>query len=129
MPGAWKASWCDVCNLLSTTATLVVWYQRVGLSYNLEMANCSNQEYIPWGSQLLCSQKSHTSEVSSVSHLLDVPGGAVDESTCQCRGQRFDPWSRNIPHAKEQLSPCATTDEPVLWSPRAAANEPVCCNY
>ena len=81
------------------------------------MANCSNQEYIPWGSQLLFNQKSHTSEVPSVSHLLDFPGGAVDESTCQCRGQRFDPWSTNIPHAKEQLSLCATADEPVLWSP------------
>ena len=23
----------------------------------------------------------------------------------------FDPWSREIPHAKEQLSPCATTTE------------------
>ena len=36
------------------------------------------------------------------------------ESACQCRGHRFDPWSRKIPHAMEQLSPCATTTEPVL---------------
>ena len=26
----------------------------------------------------------------------------------------FDPWFRKIPHAMEQLSPCATTIEPVL---------------
>ena len=26
----------------------------------------------------------------------------------------FDPWSGKIPHAVEQLSPCATTTEPVL---------------
>ena len=26
------------------------------------------------------------------------------ESTCQCRGHRFDPWPRKIPHAAEQLS-------------------------
>ncbi|XP_057395351.1 EF-hand calcium-binding domain-containing protein 11-like isoform X40 [Balaenoptera acutorostrata] len=30
------------------------------------------------------------------------------------RGHRFEPWSRKIPHAAEQLSPCATTTEPVL---------------
>ena len=36
------------------------------------------------------------------------------ESTYQCRKLRFDPWSRKIPHASEQLSPCSTTTEPVL---------------
>ena len=29
-----------------------------------------------------------------------------------CRGHRFDPWSAHIPHAVEQLSPCATNSEP-----------------
>ena len=33
---------------------------------------------------------------------------------CQCRGHEFDPWSRKTPRAREQLSPCATTTEPVL---------------
>ena len=33
--------------------------------------------------------------------------------TCQCRGHGFEPWSGKIPHAAEQLSPCATTTEPV----------------
>ena len=36
------------------------------------------------------------------------------ESACQCRGHRFEPWPGKIPHAAEQLSPCATTTEPVL---------------
>ena len=27
------------------------------------------------------------------------------ESACQCRGRGFKPWSGNIPHAAEQLSP------------------------
>ena len=36
------------------------------------------------------------------------------ESACQCRGHGFEPWSRKISHAAEQLSPCATTTEPVL---------------
>ena len=36
------------------------------------------------------------------------------EPTCQRRGHRCDLWSRKIPHAAEQLSPFATTTEPVL---------------
>ena len=40
----------------------------------------------------------------------DFPGGAVVKNLpAQCRGHRFDPWSRKIPHAAEQLSPCTTT--------------------
>ena len=41
------------------------------------------------------------------------------ESACQCRGHGFEPWSGKIPHAAEQLSPCATTTEPAshnFWS-------------
>ena len=34
------------------------------------------------------------------------------ESTCQCRRHGFDPWSRKIPHAAEQLGPGTTTIEP-----------------
>ena len=30
------------------------------------------------------------------------------------RGHGFKPWSGKIPHAAEQLSPCATTAEPAL---------------
>ena len=36
------------------------------------------------------------------------------ESACQCRRHGFEPWSGNIPHAAEQLSPCATTTEPLF---------------
>ena len=36
------------------------------------------------------------------------------ESTCQFRRHGFDPSSKKIPHAKEQVSPCSTTIEPVL---------------
>ena len=55
------------------------------------------------------------------------------ESTCQCRGHGFEPWSGSIPHAVEQLGPCATTTEPALQSPRATTTEPghlepVLCN-
>ena len=34
------------------------------------------------------------------------------ESTCQGRGQGFNPWSGTIPHATVQLSPCTTAVEP-----------------
>ena len=45
------------------------------------------------------------------------------ESTCQCRRQRFDPWSRKISHTVEQLSLCATTTEPVFQSLGAATTK------
>ena len=49
-----------------------------------------------------------------------LPGDLVVKSpSWQCRRHRFDPWSRKIPHAAEQLSLWATTIEPVPWS----------CNY
>ena len=35
----------------------------------------------------------------------------------------FDPWSRNIPHAEEELNMGATTLESVLWSPWAKTPE------
>ena len=44
------------------------------------------------------------------------------ESTCQCRGHGFKPWSGRIPHATEWLSLCVTTTEPMChnyWSLRA----------
>ena len=35
-------------------------------------------------------------------------------SACQCRRHRFDPWSRKIPQAEDQLSPWAATTGPEL---------------
>ena len=53
--------------------------------------------------------------------LSGFPGSQSGwESTCQCRGHRFDPWSRKIPPAVKQLSPCSTTTEPSwhnYWTP------------
>ena len=40
----------------------------------------------------------------------DFPGGAVVKNLPG--GHRFKPWFGKIPHAAEQLSPCATTTEP-----------------
>ena len=44
-----------------------------------------------------------------------------EESTCQCREHGFNPWSRKIPHAVEQLSPCATMLSPSATTREAAA--------
>ena len=57
------------------------------------------------------------------------------ESTCQGRKHRLDPWPGKIPHAEEQLSPCATTAEPTslglaLQNLRGHRNEkPAHSNY
>ncbi|KAJ8794078.1 hypothetical protein J1605_019070 [Eschrichtius robustus] len=41
-------------------------------------------------------------------------GAVVKNPPAKCRGHAFEPWSGKIPHAEEQLSPCATTTEPAL---------------
>ena len=41
--------------------------------------------------------------------------------TCQCRRYGFDPWSRKIPYALKQLSPCTTATE--LQRPRSTTAE------
>ena len=56
-----------------------------------------------------------------VTRLLFWSSG--EESTCQCRGHRFDPWSGKIPHAPGWLSPCTMTAEPELWGLWAAPTE------
>ena len=38
----------------------------------------------------------------------------------------FDPWPGNIPHAAEQLSPCATTTKPVLRAHAPQLLKPAC---
>ena len=47
----------------------------------------------------------------------DFPGGPVVKNPpMQCRGHGFNPWSRRIPHATGQLSPCTATGGPVISS-------------
>ena len=46
------------------------------------------------------------------------------ESICQCGRHGFDPWSRKILHATEQLSPCTTAIEAVFQSLRTTTTEP-----
>ena len=43
---------------------------------------------------------------------MDFPGGKVDGSLpADAGGHVFDPWSGKIPHALEQLNPCAAITE------------------
>ena len=48
------------------------------------------------------------------------PSWALRESACQCR---LGPWSGKTPRAVGQLSPCATSVEPVLSSQCSATRE------
>ena len=62
--------------------------------------------------------------------VLDFPGGAVVKNPPANAGDiGSEPWSGKIPHAAEQLSPCATTTEPAFYSPQATTTEPSRHNY
>ena len=67
---------------------------------------------------------SHRKQSSGLSWWL-----SNGESACQYRRHGFDPLSRKIPHAVEQLSQFFSTIEPVLWSLGAAATAPWYCSY
>ena len=62
----------------------------------------------------LSQRKSHLKVKHKDECSGGFPGDSVVESACQCSRHRLDPWSRKIPHATEQLSPCAITTEPVF---------------
>ena len=52
-----------------------------------------------------------------ISHARIPWWSSSKESTCQCRGHRFAPWSKMISYAVGQLNLCVTTTETALWSP------------
>ena len=65
-----------------------------------------------WGKVYHCGTNHWTSQIPRTSVVA-----CKQESTCQCRGHRFDPWSRKIPHAEDQLNPCTTaTGAQASWS-------------
>ena len=49
--------------------------------------------------------------------VKNLPANAEDN--------RFNPWSRKIPHAAEQLNMFAVTIEPLLWSLGTTAREAI----
>ena len=54
----------------------------------------------------------------------DFPDGPVVKNLpAKCWGHRFDSWSRKLPHALGQLSPCATGTEPTHPTARVLQRE------
>jgi len=53
------------------------------------------------------------------SQALGFPGGSVVKNPPANAGDSFNPWSRKIPHAIEQISPCTTTTEPMCRNYRS----------
>ena len=62
-------------------------------------------------------------EIKSIITKRDFPGGAVVKNLPVNAGDMGSPWSGKIPLAAEQLSPRATTTDPVLESPQAPTTE------
>ena len=56
------------------------------------------------------------------------PGGPV-ESTLECKGHGFNPWSWKILNGAEQLSQYATTAKSVLTAQEPQLLKPTCCDY
>jgi len=71
--------------------------------------------HMTWKTQTVQEKKKKQISWTSLKLKLGLPWWlSGKESNCQCRRHGFDPWSRKIPHASEQLSPCATTTECVF---------------
>ena len=51
--------------------------------------------------------------------LEEVPSSLEVQNPLAHAGHEFEPYSRKIPHAAVQLSPCATASEPAHQSPLA----------
>ena len=51
------------------------------------------------------------------------PGGSAVKNVPANGGERFDPWSRKIPHAREQLNLCPGVRQPPLLCPCTATTE------
>ena len=77
---------------------------------------------------MLGSHELLTRKLAQKSLPGDLPGDPVSETPPQCREHGFDPWSGRILYALGQLSPHATTIEPVLGSLRTASTELRGCN-
>ena len=71
----------------------------------------------------------HNSRKCDLKLVQDFPGSSVVKNSpanARDRGLIPDLGSEVIPRAMDQLSPCATGIEPVLWSLRTATTEPMC---
>ena len=77
---------------------------------------------------LLMALRDHLESPGKSPHLKNLNLGFLwwyrgKESTCQCKGRGFGPWAEKIPHATGQISPCATTTEPLHLEPELCNND------
>ena len=68
-------------------------------------------------------------QATSILRVCGVSMMAHGKECCQCRGHEFNPRSRRIPCASEELSPCIRTIEPALYSMGSTAAAPTLCHY
>ena len=88
---------------------------------------------LKWGhkshlwSNYICLPEEETELFLDIKNMTGLPWWlSGKEPTWQCRRHRFDPWSGKIPYVSGQVSPWATTTEPVLWSLGPATTESTC---
>ena len=65
---------------------------------------------------------------TSILRVCGLSMMAHGKECCQCKGHEFNPWSRRIPCASEEVSPCITTIEPALYSLGSTAAAPPLCH-
>ena len=79
--------------------------------------NISSMNYNMHLPSTMTPRSSHSLTVLNFKHILKTPGTSLVAQWLRIRlpmqGTRFEPWSGKVPHATEQLSPCATTTKPV----------------
>ena len=101
----------------------------VSLRHNWHTPLCTFKVYriTTW----LASWQDYCDQFSErLSSHMGLPWGlSGKEPARQCRRLGFDPWSRMLTHATEQLNPCVTIIEPVLYSPGAMTTETTCHIY
>ena len=106
-----------VFSLLDTSQSSCVWGHKTAHEHNA------------WGHFIQRNHQQKCLKNVALNRLQGLPWWCSGwESACQCRGHGFEPWSGKIPHAVEQLSPCATATEhahlePVLRNGRGRDSE------
>ena len=99
-------------------------YQFRGIHFLWKKIHSSSS----WWSKIYSTPWCQGSRLHEVSMIKNTMNGlscwlSGKKSTCQCRGNGFDPCFREIARAEEWLSPLATTTKPVLYSPWFAITE------
>ena len=96
-------------------ATLVICVCSFCITWKRLNHRCSEKALISYLTMVYYLPMVYSTKHKSLLKRVGFPSWlSGKESTCQCRRQRFYPWSRKILLSVEQLRPCSTTAEPVL---------------